>query len=61
MVVRWIREFVKGYEGYRRDSVVSEEVNKDLVGKVIEIGEREVRGEGFKGLGRGVEKLLGGF
>ncbi|KAK4645458.1 glutamate--cysteine ligase [Podospora bellae-mahoneyi] len=58
---RWIREFVKGHEGYRRDSVVSEEVNKDLVGNVIEIGEREAKGKGFKGLGRGVEKLLGGF
>ncbi|KAK4200664.1 putative glutamate--cysteine ligase [Triangularia verruculosa] len=58
---KWIREFVKGHEGYEKDSVVSEEVNKDLVGKVIEIGEREAKGEGFRGLGAGVEKLLGGF
>lgn len=63
---RWIREFVRTHPGYEGDSVVSEEVNKDLVGAVIAIGEREQKGEGFGGLERegrvkGLGRLLGGF
>ncbi|KAK4191568.1 putative glutamate--cysteine ligase [Podospora australis] len=58
---KWIRHFVQTHPDYHKDSVVSEAVTKDLVGKVIEIGEREVKGEGFKGLGAEVERLLGGF
>ncbi|KAK1831600.1 putative glutamate--cysteine ligase [Podospora conica] len=34
---RWIREFVRGHEKYEGDSVVSEEVNRDLVGAVISL------------------------
>ncbi|OBT86072.1 glutamate-cysteine ligase [Pseudogymnoascus sp. 03VT05] len=50
---RWIREFVKGHEGYKGDSVVGEQINHDLIGAVIGI-ERD-GGEGVPN----VEKLLG--
>ena len=50
---KWIREFVKGHEGYRGDSVVGEDINHDLIGAVIAI-ERD----GGKGVAN-VEKLLG--
>lgn len=58
---KWIREFVAGHPGYKFDSVVPEDVNKDLVGAVIEIGEKECNGKGFKGLDHisGFENLLG--
>lgn len=61
---KWIREFVAGHAAYGSDSVVPEEVNRDLIGAVIEIGERECGGKGFTGLGEqipGFEKLMGGF
>ncbi|KAK5658543.1 hypothetical protein OQA88_1935 [Cercophora sp. LCS_1] len=59
---KWIREFVRGHEKYAGDSVVGEGIVKDLVGAVVEVGEREQRGEGFRGLEvKGWEKLLGGF
>ncbi|KAK0638767.1 glutamate-cysteine ligase-domain-containing protein [Cercophora newfieldiana] len=62
---KWIREFVRGQKAYRGDSVVSEEIGKDLVGAVIKVGEREQRGEGFRGLDvEGVKdwgRLMGGF
>ncbi|KAI5793100.1 glutamate-cysteine ligase-domain-containing protein [Geopyxis carbonaria] len=48
----WIREFVRSHPGYKKDSVVSEEINYDLM-KILEtLG----RGERIKGLS---EKLLG--
>lgn len=50
---KWIREFVKGHEGYAHDSVVGEQINHDLVGAVIAI-ERD----GGAGVVN-VEKLLG--
>ncbi|OBT72309.1 glutamate-cysteine ligase [Pseudogymnoascus sp. 05NY08] len=50
---RWIREFVKGHEGYKGDSVVGEQINHDLIGAVIGI-ERD----GGVGVPN-VEKLLG--
>ncbi|KAL5350126.1 glutamate--cysteine ligase [Pseudogymnoascus australis] len=50
---RWIREFVKGHEAYKGDSVVGEEINHDLIGAVI-----EVERDGGKGVPN-VEKLLG--
>lgn len=58
---KWIREYVAGHPSYKLDSVVPEEINKDLVGAVIEVGERECSGKGFKGLNHipGFEKLLG--
>lgn len=59
---KWIREFVAGHPAYKADSVVSEEVNKDLIGAVIQIGERECAGRGFKDLDiPGFEHLLGKF
>ncbi|KAK3328375.1 glutamate-cysteine ligase-domain-containing protein [Cercophora scortea] len=61
---KWIRHFVAQHPGYKRDSTVSEEVTKDLVGAIIAVGEREQRGEGFKGLDGTVPeigRLLGGF
>lgn len=58
---KWIRHFVGGHAAYKADSVVSEEINKDLVGAVIEIGERECGGKGFKDLSHipGFEDMLG--
>lgn len=58
---KWIREFVAGHPSYKFDSVVPEDVNKDLVGAVIEIGDRECNGKGFKGLDHipGFDNLLG--
>lgn len=60
---KWIRHFVDGHPAYQADSVVSEEINKDLVGAVIEMGEKECGGKGFQGLGHipGFEHLLGKF
>jgi glutamate--cysteine ligase catalytic subunit len=52
---RWIREFVRTHEAYKGDSVVSEEVNHDLIGEVIKI-------EGSKGeraTVRNLNKFLG--
>ena len=34
---RWIREFVASHEEYKQDSVVSEIINHDLIGAVIDI------------------------
>ncbi|KAL1848366.1 glutamate--cysteine ligase [Diaporthe australafricana] len=60
---KWIRHIVAGHPAYKADSVVSEEINKDIVGAVIEIGERECAGKGFRDLGHvpGLENLLGNF
>ncbi len=32
---KWIREFVKSHEDYKKDSVVGEQINHDLIGAVI--------------------------
>ncbi len=61
---KWIRHFVAQHPAYQKDSVVSEEVTKDLVGAVVAIGEREQEGKGFGGLEAEVpelRRLLGGF
>lgn len=59
---RWIRHFVATHPAYKKDSVVSEEINHDLVGAVIAVGEREQKGCGFKGMGlNGLDRLLGEF
>ncbi|KAH8893235.1 glutamate-cysteine ligase [Thozetella sp. PMI_491] len=59
---KWIRDFVGRHPGYQKDSVVSEEITKDLVGAVIAISEREQKGAGFKGLDvPDLAKLLGRF
>ncbi|KAI1816331.1 glutamate-cysteine ligase [Poronia punctata] len=61
---KWIRHFVGKHPRYEKDSVVNDEINKDLVGAVIKIGEREQEGKGWKGLEGDVPDLgmlLGGF
>lgn len=59
---RWIRDFVAAHPNYKQDSVVDETINKDLIGAVIAIGERESAGKNFAGLGiHGLPQLLGPF
>ncbi|KXJ90948.1 glutamate-cysteine ligase [Microdochium bolleyi] len=59
---KWIREFVKGHPTYKQDSVVDDEINKDLIRAVIDIGEREQIGKGWKDLDiRGLGNMLDGF
>ena len=59
---RWTREFVRTHPAYARDSVVSDEITRDLVRAVIDIGDREQAGRGWKGLQvPNLEKLLGDF
>lgn len=59
---RWIRDFVAAHPAYNQDSVVGEEIQKDLIGAVLAIGECEVGGKGFGTAGvRGLDKLLGNF
>ena len=57
---KWIREFVRGHEEYKGDSVVGEKINHDLIGEVIKIesgGRKEVKyiekflGKGSAGCG----------
>lgn len=51
---RWIREFVRGHEEYKGDSVVGTGVVFDLVRKVEGMrGERGKGGRMFRGEGRG--------
>ncbi|KAF4880500.1 Glutamate--cysteine ligase [Colletotrichum siamense] len=59
---RWLRDFVDVHPGYAHDSVVSEEIQKDIVAAVIAVGERETAGKGFGGLDvYGLPSLLGDF
>jgi glutamate--cysteine ligase catalytic subunit len=59
---RWIRDFIAAHPNYKQDSVVDETINKDLIGAVIAIGERESAGQNFAGLGiHGLPNLLGHF
>jgi glutamate--cysteine ligase catalytic subunit len=59
---RWIRNFIDVHPKYKHDSVIDDEINHDLIGAVIAIGERESAGRGFAGLGiHGLERLLNGF
>ncbi|KAL1869428.1 hypothetical protein VTK73DRAFT_3165 [Phialemonium thermophilum] len=59
---RWIRHFVDRHPLYEHDSVVTDQVAKDLVGAVLAIGDREESGRGFKGLAvPAVPQLLGEF
>jgi len=43
---KWIREFVRGHEGYKKDSVVTEEIQYDLVKAAERITTQEGR-DGF--------------
>ncbi|KAI2473154.1 GCS-domain-containing protein [Annulohypoxylon bovei var. microspora] len=59
---KWIRHFVAKHPEYARDSVVTDHITKDLVAAVVEIGEREQEGRGWRGLpAPDVERLLGKF
>lgn len=60
----WIREFVAKHPEYKRDSVVGDQITKDLIAAVIEVGRCEA--EEGKGLAAvvgvpGLEGLLGGL
>lgn len=59
---KWIRHFVAKHPAYKRDSVVDDEITKGLVSAVIDIGEREQAGRGWKGLDvPNLGNLLGQF
>ncbi|KAK0728657.1 glutamate-cysteine ligase [Lasiosphaeria miniovina] len=58
----WIRAFVAAHPAYARDSVVSDEITKDLVAAVIAVGESEQAGRGWAAAGvPGLERFLGPF
>ena len=46
---RWIRNFIDQHPDYKHDSVVGEQINHDLIGAVIDIGEMESTGDWSKG------------
>jgi glutamate--cysteine ligase catalytic subunit len=50
---KWIREFVRDHEEYKQDSVVSPQINHDLIGAVIDID------NGGRGKVRNIDKFLG--
>ncbi|CEJ93038.1 Putative Glutamate-cysteine ligase [[Torrubiella] hemipterigena] len=59
---RWIRNFINAHPAYAQDSVVGDEITKDLIEAVVTIGEREASSKGFADTGiPGVEKFLGKF
>ncbi|KAI4597455.1 Zn finger-containing GTPase- Activating Protein for ARF [Pestalotiopsis sp. 9143b] len=59
---KWIRDFVDKHPAYKHDSVVDDEVNKSLIGAVIDISDREQVGRGWDGLDvPNLERLLNGF
>lgn len=59
---RWIRNLIDVHPRYKHDSVVDDEINHDLIGAVIAIGEREGTAKGFAGLDiPGLPRLLGRF
>ncbi|KAI1823437.1 glutamate-cysteine ligase [Xylaria intraflava] len=59
---KWIRHFVARHRAYKRDSVVDDEITKSLVSAVIDIGEREQAGLGWRNLDvPELGRLLGEF
>jgi glutamate--cysteine ligase catalytic subunit len=59
---RWIRDFVAAHPDYKGDSVVSDEVARDMVGAVIDIGNMEQQKDNLRGLDVfGLEGFLGDF
>ncbi|KAI1178117.1 glutamate-cysteine ligase [Nemania sp. FL0916] len=59
---KWIRHFVAKHPAYKLDSAVGDEITKSLIGAVIDIGEREQAGRGWKGLNvPDLGQLLGQF
>ena len=60
---KWIRTYVQGHEEYNHDSVVSEKINHDLIGAVIDIedkGEWNIR-EAGNFLGKGFSPCKDGI
>ncbi|CZR53365.1 related to gamma-glutamylcysteine synthetase [Phialocephala subalpina] len=51
---KWIRDFVANHEDYKKDSVVGEKINHDLIGAVIDIEGKNAR----KGI-ENLDKFLG--
>ncbi|KAF7540990.1 hypothetical protein G7054_g986 [Neopestalotiopsis clavispora] len=59
---KWIRDFVDKHPAYKHDSVVDDEINKSLIGAVIDISDREQVGRGWDGLDvPNLDRLLNGF
>ncbi|KAF3005579.1 Zn finger-containing GTPase- Activating Protein for ARF [Neopestalotiopsis sp. 37M] len=59
---KWIRDFVDKHAAYKHDSVVDDEINKSLIGAVIDISDREQVGRGWDGLDvPNLDRLLNGF
>ncbi|KAK3301246.1 glutamate-cysteine ligase-domain-containing protein [Chaetomium fimeti] len=59
----WIREFVASHPEYRQDSAVGEEITKDLIAAVIQVGQCEAEGKGLEAVQGvpGLDALLGGL
>lgn len=58
----WIRDLVRAHPAYEFDSVVSDEIQKDLVAWVVAIGEQETAGEGLSVPGvPELSRLIGKF
>lgn len=55
---KWIRTFVAEHPEYKKDSVVNETINHDLIGAIIAIENNEAKGVGAKGV-RHMGELLG--
>ncbi|KAI1344867.1 glutamate-cysteine ligase [Xylariaceae sp. FL0016] len=59
---KWIRHFVAKHPEYKQDSVVDDAITKSLIDAVINIGEKEQAGKGWKGLDvPDLRKMLGQF
>lgn len=59
---KWIRHFVANHSEYAHDSVVSDQITKDLIAAVVEIGEREQGSRGWRGIDvPDLKSLLGKF
>jgi glutamate--cysteine ligase catalytic subunit len=57
---RWLRHFVAVHPQYEKDSVVSEQITKDIVAAIVAVGEREQQAQGFRGLEvPGLSRLMG--
>lgn len=52
---KWLRHFVAEHEDYKKDSVVNDKINHDLIGAVIKIESGDRKGV------KNVEKMLGGL
>jgi len=53
---KWIRDFAANHEEYKKDSVVGEKLNHDLIGAIIDI---EAGGKGTRNLDKFLGKMVG--